>query len=49
MKKAGLAARLASRPALKFSEGASVAIENACRELGYTCPVICTPEELMGV
>ena len=27
----------------------SVAIENACRERGFTCPVICTPEELMGV
>ena len=27
----------------------SVAIEIACRERGFTCPVICTPEELMGV
>ena len=27
----------------------SVAIEVACRERGFTCPVICTPEELMGV
>ena len=27
----------------------SVAIENACRERGFSCPVICTPEELMGV
>jgi len=26
----------------------SVAIENACRERGFSCPVICTPEELMG-
>jgi predicted nucleic acid-binding protein len=26
-----------------------VAIERACREHGYSCPVICTPEELMGV
>jgi len=24
------------------------AIAAACRELGYDCPVICTPEELMG-
>ena len=23
-------------------------IELACRELGFDCPVICTPEELMG-
>ena len=27
----------------------SVAIENVCREHGFYCPVICTPEELMGV
>ena len=26
----------------------AVAIERACRDLGFTCPVICTPEELMG-
>ena len=26
-----------------------VAIERACREHGLSCPVICTPEELMGV
>ena len=26
-----------------------VAIEMACREHGFSCPVICTPEELMGV
>jgi len=26
----------------------AVAIENACRERGFSCPVICTPEELMG-
>jgi hypothetical protein len=24
-------------------------IEKACRERGFSCPVICTPEELMGV
>lgn len=24
------------------------AIESACRERGFECPVICTPEELMG-
>jgi hypothetical protein len=24
------------------------AIEAACRERGFLCPVICTPEELMG-
>ncbi len=23
-------------------------IERICRERGYECPVICTPEELMG-
>lgn len=27
----------------------AVAIETACRERGFSCPVICTPEELMGV
>jgi hypothetical protein len=27
----------------------AVAIETACRDRGYSCPVICTPEELMGV
>jgi hypothetical protein len=27
----------------------AVAIETACRERGYSSPVICTPEELMGV
>ena len=27
----------------------AVAIETACRERGLACPVICTPEELMGV
>ena len=26
----------------------SVLIEDACRERGFSCPVICTPEELMG-
>ena len=26
----------------------AVTIETACRERGFTCPVICTPEELMG-
>lgn len=26
----------------------SVAIGNVCREHGFTAPVICTPEELMG-
>jgi predicted nucleic acid-binding protein len=26
-----------------------VAIEKACQERGFACPVICTPEELMGV
>ncbi len=26
-----------------------VAIEKACQEHGFSCPVICTPEELMGV
>jgi hypothetical protein len=26
----------------------SAAIETACRERGFDCPVICTPEELMG-
>ncbi len=26
----------------------STAIEAACRDRGYACPVICTPEELMG-
>lgn len=26
----------------------SVAIQRICRENGYACPVICTPEELMG-
>jgi predicted nucleic acid-binding protein len=25
------------------------AIEQACQERGFACPVICTPEELMGV
>ena len=25
------------------------AIERACQEQGFSCPVICTPEELMGV
>lgn len=25
------------------------AIERVCREHGFSCPVICTPEELMGV
>jgi predicted nucleic acid-binding protein len=25
------------------------AIERVCREHGFACPVICTPEELMGV
>jgi hypothetical protein len=27
----------------------AVAIEDACRERGFAGPVICTPEELMGV
>ena len=27
----------------------AVAIETACRERSLACPVICTPEELMGV
>lgn len=27
----------------------AVAIEGACCEHGFSCPVICTPEELMGV
>jgi len=27
----------------------SGAIEAACKERGFSCPVICTPEELMGV
>jgi predicted nucleic acid-binding protein len=27
----------------------AVAIETVCREHGFECPVICTPEELMGV
>jgi hypothetical protein len=26
----------------------AVTIERVCRENGFTCPVICTPEELMG-
>jgi hypothetical protein len=26
-----------------------VSIERACQERGFSCPVICTPEELMGV
>ena len=26
-----------------------VAIERVCQEHGYSCPVICTPEELMGI
>jgi hypothetical protein len=26
-----------------------VAMEKACREHGFSRPVICTPEELMGV
>jgi predicted nucleic acid-binding protein len=26
-----------------------VAIERVCQENGFSCPVICTPEELMGV
>jgi hypothetical protein len=26
----------------------AVAIENVCREHGFTAPVICTPQELMG-
>jgi hypothetical protein len=26
-----------------------VAIGEACQERGFSCPVICTPEELMGV
>lgn len=26
----------------------AVVIEQVCREHGFTCPVICTPEELMG-
>ena len=26
----------------------AVTIETACRERGFSCPVICTPEELMG-
>jgi dTDP-4-amino-4,6-dideoxygalactose transaminase len=27
----------------------AVAIENACLKQGLSCPVICTPEELMGL
>ena len=27
----------------------AVVIENVCRERGFSCPVICTPEELMGI
>ncbi len=27
----------------------SVAIEETCRECGFSSPVICTPEELMGI
>ena len=27
----------------------SGAIEAACEERGFSCPVICTPEELMGI
>ena len=27
----------------------AVAIDGVCRERGFSCPVICTPEELMGV
>ena len=27
----------------------SVVIAATCQELGFACPVICTPEELMGV
>ena len=27
----------------------AVAIETVCRERGFSCPVICTPEALMGV
>ena len=27
----------------------AVAIEKACQTQGFVCPVICTPEELMGV
>jgi hypothetical protein len=26
----------------------AVAIKSVCREHGFTAPVICTPEELMG-
>ena len=26
----------------------ALAIERACNEYGWDCPVICTPEELMG-
>ena len=27
----------------------ALAIEKACQTQGFVCPVICTPEELMGV
>ena len=27
----------------------AIAIENVCREHGFASPVICTPEELMGI
>ena len=27
----------------------AVAIEGVCRERAFSCPVICTPEELMGI
>ena len=27
----------------------AIAIQGACRKQGFSCPVICTPEELMGV
>ncbi len=27
----------------------AVTIETVCHDLGYSCPVICTPEELMGM
>jgi predicted nucleic acid-binding protein len=26
-----------------------VVIEKVCQERGFSCPVICTPEELMGI